>query len=222
MSGSRRRPSSRARNSHRVELSTGLIPGTLADRLRVGVVWNAAQPAYAAVMRRDLFLAVDFPPGGGLLYDIWATYSFLCAGHDLYYVDERLSDYRVHGGALTSKGFAEPEDRFFETLIADHADHPDLVADARARIGRLQWWRATEALERGDDDLARTEFAKSAGHLSGPRAILARLAAASGPVRTALRLTKATASKLRADSFEREKAPTPDRTATKREQAVPR
>ena len=96
--------------TRRDRLDTGRLDLDRAEGLRLVAVWNAPQPAIAAVIRRESVLRTTFPPDTVPLYDIWISYQMVRRGEAFYFVQERLTDYRWHDKQLTAEGFAGPED----------------------------------------------------------------------------------------------------------------
>ncbi len=191
-----------SRNSHRSELIPGVQRFNPQEMIRATVVWNAAQPAYAALMRRQDIVSVDFPTDLHPIYDIWATYVFAKQGRGFYYEPRRLSNYRVHANNLTSAGFGHAEDVFFQQMLDDFPNETDLAQDIYDRWSLLRWGRATRLCEASDWSGARQEFAAAAEHLPSPRKGLAVAAGRSSAATKALHhtrmRTKAIASKSKA------------------------
>jgi hypothetical protein len=179
------------RRAHRHELGAGRFDYTVAEGLRLVAVWNAPQPAYAAVVRRDDLLACEFPEDTQELYDIWLSYQLVRKGRGLRYEPRRLTSYRVHIGSLTSAGFAEPEDAIFSRIIAENPNEPDVLAEIRHYWAGLRWARATRLMKADDGrEASQRELEAAAADLRGPKRLAAEAAGRWAPAWQALRLAK--------------------------------
>lgn len=159
--------------SHRDSLPAGTLTLDSADMLRMIAVWNTPQPAYAAMMRRDAVVGVEFPPATDPCHDLWCTYRVWTQGFRFHFVPERLTDYRIHEGNLTNAGFGAAEDFIFGEIVAEQAANPAVV-EVRDRWARIRFTRATTALATvAGVETARREFAAAAPSLTGARRILA-------------------------------------------------
>lgn len=178
--------------THRMELDFGRLDYDRAEGLRMVAVWNAPQPAYAAVVRRDDVLACDFPDAIAPLYDIWLSYQLVSAGKGLRYERRRLTSYRIHGASATSGGFSAAEDEVFGRIIADNLDLPEVVDEIRQYWAELRWSRATRLMNQPTGQgVSRRELAAAAPDLSGLRRVAAQSAARSELAWNGLRLLKA-------------------------------
>lgn len=163
---------------------SGAAPGPYtydrAGGVRLVAVDNAPQPAYAAVIRTDVAQTVEYPSDIEPLYDVWLTYALTQRRAKLFYLDERLTNYRVHAGSETavSPAFATAEDAFFRRVLDDHADAPQLADEVRNYWGWLRWARGTKLMHhRADRNRSQAEFKMAAADLSGGPKRLAALGA---------------------------------------------
>jgi hypothetical protein len=163
--------------SHRDVLPTGPVDPSPEAMLRMIAVWNSPQPAYAAVLRRALVAAIDFPPAADPCHDLWCTYRMWTNGARFHYVNERLTYYRVHGGNLTNAGFAAAEDFIFGVIDAEQPDTP-ARAEMRRRWALIRFGRAMRN-ETGIPAAAQDEFAAARRDLDGWRNQVARVGASS-------------------------------------------
>ena len=160
--------------SHRGDLPTGRVSDDPTFVLRMIAVWNAPQPAYAAVMRRCDAAAIDFPQLIDPCHDLWCTYRLWTAGARFFYVNERLTRYRVHEGNLTSAGFGKAEDFIFDVIATEHPHNP-AIAEMRERWARIRFSRAMRS-PRDDAATAMQEMRVAAPDLTGWRGAIARVA----------------------------------------------
>lgn len=70
---------------------------------RLALVDRAVPIAMAAVMRASALDLDDWPAGIGMNYDTWLAYQLCRDGGGAWYSPERLTHYRLHGGAMTSR-----------------------------------------------------------------------------------------------------------------------
>ncbi len=167
--------------NRRSQLAPGRVPNDLATGLRLVMAWNAPQPAYAAVFRKDALVPVAFPAECEPLYDIWFSYNIAKRGGVFRYDARRLANYRLHGGQETSAGFAGPEDWIFAHVLEAHeADEPEACADIRERWAWLRWGRATRMMaDPSQSEASRALLDELGPDLRGTRKVLARAAAGS-------------------------------------------
>lgn len=159
--------------SHRDSIPAGPVALDAAGMLRLIAVWNAPQPAYAAVMRRDAVVGIDFPAATDPCHDLWCTYRIWTQGYGFHFVPERLTDYRIHAGNLTNAGFAAAEDFIFGEIVTEQSANP-AAGELQQRWARIRFTRGTSALAAaGGVEVARREFAAAAPSLSGARRLLA-------------------------------------------------
>lgn len=106
------------RNSRR-EGRSGLAEGAHDDAVRLALVTQSIQPAYAAVFRADLDLdavPADLAP----LHDLWIAYLATVDGGRAWYCGQRLTRYRHHGGSTTAnEPFYPQEAGSYERFLAD-------------------------------------------------------------------------------------------------------
>jgi GT2 family glycosyltransferase len=89
-----RQPAATAAEDERTRrrtLPTGRLELTGDEAVRMAVVWNAPQPAYAAVMRRDAVIDIAFPDGTDLVGDLWMSYTLARSSWRFAHVAERLT-----------------------------------------------------------------------------------------------------------------------------------
>ncbi len=153
---------------------TGPVNNDYADGLRLVAVQNAAQPAYAAVVRTSDVQNMVVPDEVAPLYDIWLTYCLVKNRRGLYYVNERLTNYRVHSGSATSGGFGPAEDAVFRRILDENESAGPVLDEIRQYWASLQWARGTRLM---DSTSTRTEsqreLAAAAPNLTGIRRMLA-------------------------------------------------
>ncbi len=148
-----------------------------AEGLRLVAVDNAPQPAYAAVLRTDAVQGLTVPADIEPLYDIWCSYQLVKERRELFYVNKRLTSYRVHEDSATGRGFAEAEDAVFQRILDENTDAGPVLEEIRAYWGSLQWARGTRLM----DSLAslrasQEQLANAVPNLKGVRSVLASAA----------------------------------------------
>lgn len=169
---------------------SGRVDYTRDEGVRLVAVDNAPQPAYAATVRTSAAKPVTYPEDIEPLYDVWLTYALIMAEHPLYYLNERLTNYRVHSRSETaiSPKFATAEDAFFTRAISDNSDLPDTVAAVNGYWAWLRWARATKLMNDPDGRTqSQAEFAIAAPHLRTSRRLIATSVAKFSPAWHALR-----------------------------------
>ncbi|MEM7341925.1 MAG: glycosyltransferase [Actinomycetota bacterium] len=180
-------------------LPEGRLRLDLAQRLRLVAVWNAVQPAYAAVLRREHVVTTDYPDDIAPLYDIWLSYALAARGVGFRYERRRLTNYRIHGTSITTGGFARSEDAVFERILSAHrpaADHDPALAAVLDEIveywSQLRWARATRLMADGADGRAESqaELRDAAQGLKGRRRAAAMMAGRVTPVWKGLQVTR--------------------------------
>jgi hypothetical protein len=177
--------------THRSEIPAGPLDLSLAEGLRLVAVWNAPQPAYAAVVRREELVGLEIPDDVAPLYDIWLSYQLVHRGRRLSYERRRLTSYRIHSGSVTSAGFAAPEDAVFSRIIDEHADETGVIDEIRHYWAGLRWARATRLMEAdGGQDASQRELLAASAGLRGPKRLAAEAAGRSGLAWQALRVAK--------------------------------
>lgn len=161
--------------TNRSTLPGGRLTLDRAEGLRLVAVWNAPQPAYAAVLRRDDVLATDFPDDTNPLYDIWLSYQLVMRGRGFAYVPRRLTYYRVHPGAVTSGGFASAEDAVFRHILDDNTSIGPVRDEITSYWASLQWSRATRLMAAGPEtrEESQAQLQQAAAGLQGPKKALA-------------------------------------------------
>jgi glycosyltransferase involved in cell wall biosynthesis len=160
--------------THRNVLPRGPFHYDREQGLRLVAVWNAPQPAYAAVLRRAEVMAVEFPADIDPLYDIWLSYRLVTQEAGIRYEPARLTNYRVHRGAATNAGFDAAEDAVFRRILAEHRDLP-VTAEINRYWSTLRWSRATRLLSVGPEARARSqaELRAAGPGLTGLRRLVA-------------------------------------------------
>jgi hypothetical protein len=181
-----------AGRTHRDTIPAGPIDYDLEYGLRLVAVWNAPQPAYAAVLRRDVLLSVDFPEDTHPLYDIWLSYDLVKRGIGLRYEPRRLTYYRVHLGAVSSAGFAKAEDAVFRRILGDNKGAGPVTEEIAQYWGTLQWARGTRLMTEGSEARSKSqiELRGAAKGLQGPKKAVAWTAGHIRPVWHGLQLTR--------------------------------
>ena len=185
-------------HSGRDRLPAGPVDGSYADRLRVVAVWGSPQPAYAAVLRRQAVIDTVFPTEVDPVYDLWLTYQVMRRGEGLYYVPERLTNYRVWNGSLTAAGYGEAVDAILGHVVAENLDAGPVLDEIERAWALDRYRRGWRSL---DDPAARAysqaELRRSAPGLSGMRWLLAEAAARSDIGWHAVRLARSGVRSLR-------------------------
>jgi glycosyltransferase involved in cell wall biosynthesis len=184
--------------THRSMLPEGRVDYDLAHGLRLIAVWNAPQPAYAAVLRQDLVAAMDFPEPISPLYDIWISYQMVKQGVGLRYEPRRLTEYRVHPGAATSAGFAKAEDEVFQRIVDENRDR-NVIDEVASYWATLRWSRGTRLMTVDEPDRpeSQKELLASADALRGPRKVMAAVGGRSAMAWHGLRLGRLAAHRVR-------------------------
>ena len=132
--------------SHRDRLAAGTLDLTLPEALRLVAVWNAPQPAYCALLRRDAVEATEFPPEIDPVYDIWLSYQIARRGERFAFVPERLTKYRWHPGSSTTTGWSAPEDEIFSRIICENSDAGDVITEVQEYWASIRWGRAVRMM----------------------------------------------------------------------------
>jgi glycosyltransferase involved in cell wall biosynthesis len=133
-------------NTHRDRLPEGPMQLPLEAGLRLTAVWNAPNPAICAVIRRLAVLETEFPPAAAPLYDLWLVYQLIKRHAALYFVRDKLTDYRIHPHSASSAGFAVPEDFIFNTILSENADAGPVTDEIRQYWARIRWGRAVKKM----------------------------------------------------------------------------
>lgn len=153
---------------------TGPLKYDQADGLRLVAVHNAAQPAYAALVRTSDAQAMTVPDDVEPLYDIWLTYCLIKDRRGIYYINERLTNYRVHSGSATSGGFGPAEDAVFRRILAENTSAGPVLDEIRQYWASLQWARGTRLMDSAATrSESQRELAAAAPNLTGARRLLA-------------------------------------------------
>lgn len=194
--GERRSQMTESESSRTGRSSTplGRVDYTRQDGVRLVAVQNAPQPAYAATVRTEVAKTISYPKDIEPLYDVWLTYALVMANHPLYFVNERLTNYRVHEASESrvSPQFATAEDAFFTRAIDDNKDLDGIVAEVKAYWAWLRWARATKLMNDPDGRVrSQQEFAAAAPHLTPPRRAIATAVSKLTPAWHGLRLALA-------------------------------
>ena len=175
---------------YRDTLKEGPLNLDIEAGIRLAVVWNCPQPAYAALLDTKYVQSVDFLPEMAPLYDIWLSYQMAIDEQPMYYISDRLTRYRVHNQSLTSNSFALAEDRVFNHVINSHPDL-DVALELEDRWADLRWGRATKLMfEEEGRSFSQEEFAQAVSGLHGRRKLAAWLGANSSLVWNGMRWIK--------------------------------
>lgn len=169
--------------THRLTMPAGKVRYDLAEGIRLVAVWNAPQPCYAAVIRRDAIMAIDFPEQMHPLYDIWTSYHLVKKGAGIRYEPRRLTRYRVHSATGTNDArFTEAEDWIFRQIIDQNPTAGPVIDEVRRYWSSIRWYRGTRLM--GDGPAARErsqkELLAAAEGLGGPKRVAASVAGRSG------------------------------------------
>jgi glycosyltransferase involved in cell wall biosynthesis len=169
-----------SRRTHRGVLPAGRVAGTRADALRLVAVWNACQPVFAGLVRRDAIVASTFPDEIAPIYDLWLSYQVVCRVEGLYYVPERLTNYRVWDQSLTAGDPIAAEDEVFRRITEECADMHPVVDEVHRRWAELRYGRAGRMMnEDGRREASRHELREASAHLDGLRKGVAVVGASS-------------------------------------------
>ncbi len=167
-------------STHRDRLPGGRMQLPLADGLRLVAVWNAPQPAICAVMRRSAVLETFFPDDISPVYDLWLSTQLVERGEALYYVPERLTDYRWHSGSSTAAGWYRPEDEIFRGIVERHRELP-VAAEVRRYWASIQWGRGVRLMaDPATKADSRRELRAAADALPPAKKAVAHVAGRSG------------------------------------------
>lgn len=168
-------------------LPAGVVPGDVDDMLRLAIVRNAPQPAYAGIVRREAAL-IDYPDDVAPIYDFWLNYAVASSGRRFAYVPERLADYRQHGDTETTRGVGPSEDRAFQRIIEAHSNSP-IAREIYARWAWLRWGRAVNAMQDpAGREQSQSEFRAAAAYLAGRSRMVAEVCGRSDAAWHAARL----------------------------------
>lgn len=168
--------------THRSTMPGGRFDYTLEEGLRLVAVWNAPQPCYAAVIRRDEILATDYVDEIHPLYDIWTSYHLVKRGAGLRYEPKRLTRYRVHSNAGTNDArFTEAEDAAFRHIVEDNRQLGGVIREIEHYWSSIRWYRGTRLMGDGPQARERSqhELAAAAAGLGGPKRAVAMAAGRS-------------------------------------------
>lgn len=156
---------------------TGLVNYDQAAGLRLVAVHNSAQPAYAALVRTSDVQSMTIPDDVEPLYDIWLTYWLVKRRRSIYYVNERLTNYRVHSGSATSAGFGPAEDAVFTRILAENLSAGPVLDEIRQYWASLQFSRGTRLMDSiSNRSESQRQLAAAAPNLTGIRRLLAIVA----------------------------------------------
>ena len=181
-----------AAHSGRDTLSSGRFRGDSADGLRMVVIANSPQPAYAAVLRRESVLMTEFPSDIAPIYDLWLSYRMLSRGEGFYYIPEPLTNYRVWGGSLTAAGYATGLDSVFHRIVAENRDAGPVLDEIEVAWAHERFGRGRDLLadpSRREESMRDLRLA--APHLTGTSWVLAEVAGRSSLGWDAARLARA-------------------------------
>jgi len=108
----------------------GLRGGSHTPFAHLALVDRSVPVAMAAVLRRSAVDWNDVPHEVGAVYDLWLAYLASREGHGAFYVPERLTRYRVHGGADSASSRHAAENVYaYSRFLAD-----DRLADLHAEL----------------------------------------------------------------------------------------
>jgi len=185
------------RQSHRDSLPAGRLDLSLPEALRLVAVWNAPQPAYCAVLRRDAVMATEFPPEVDPVYDIWLSYQIARRGERFAFVPGRLTRYRWHPGSSTTTGWSAPEDEIFSRIICENTDAGDVIGEIQAYWASIRWGRATRMMASADNLIpSRIEFQAASRYLPPAKRLVSALAAHSDASWSAVRRLRSATHRL--------------------------
>lgn len=194
-------------SSHRDRLPAGTLDLTLPEALRLVAVWNAPQPAYCAVLRRQAVLDTEFPATIDPVYDIWLSYQIARRGERFAYAPGRLTRYRWHPGSSTTTGWSAPEDEIFSRIICENSGMcPDgsdreVIGEIQDYWASIRWGRAVRMMASPDTRIpSRIEFQAASHHLPPAKRLVASLAAQSDTTWSAMRQVRNLAHRLTGES----------------------
>ncbi|MEZ5321089.1 MAG: glycosyltransferase [Microthrixaceae bacterium] len=188
--------------SHRDRLPAGTLDLTYPEMLRLIAVWNAPQPAYCAVLRRDAVVATDFLPEIDPVYDIWLSYQIARRGERVAYVPGRLTRYRWHPGSSTATGWARPEDEIFARILTENPAAGEVLREIEQYWSWIRWGRAVRMMAGPETRReSRIEFRGAATACASPfQRCIATLAAQSDRNWDAFRRLRASVHRLRGET----------------------
>lgn len=177
-----------SRSSHRDRLPAGRLDLDAADTLRLVAVWNAPQPAYCAVLRRQAVVDTEFPAAIDPVYDIWLSYQIARRGERFAYAPGRLTRYRWHPGSSTTTGWSAPEDEIFSRIICENAELTDAVREIQEYWASIRWGRAVRMMASPETrGPSRIEFQAASHHSPALKRLVSSVAAHSDRSWSALR-----------------------------------
>lgn len=166
--------------SHRGSMRPGKLHLDLAEALRLVAVWNAPQPAYCAVLRRDAVMATEFPVSIDPVYDIWLSYQIARRGEGFAYVPGVHTQYRWHGGSSTTSGWAQQEDEIFSRIIVENSALGDVIGEIERYWAHIRWGRGVRMMaDSGQTNESRMYLRTAANRLDPGRRLVATAAAHS-------------------------------------------
>jgi glycosyltransferase involved in cell wall biosynthesis len=179
--------------THRSSIPAGRFDYDLVEGLRLVAVWNAPQPCYAALIRRDEILATDYIPEIHPLYDIWTSYNLVKRGAGLRYEPRRLTRYRVHPNTGTNDNrYTVAEDAVFRHIIDENRNLGTITQEINSYWSTIRWFRATRLMGDGPQGRPRSQeqLLAAAPGLPGVRRVVATVAGRSPLVWNGLRLLR--------------------------------
>jgi len=183
--------------SHRDRLPAGRLDLSLPEALRLVAVWNAPQPAYCAVLRRQAVVDTEFPATIDPVYDIWLSYQIARRGERFAFAPGRLTRYRWHPGSSTTTGWSAPEDEIFSRIICENSDAGEVIDEIQAYWASIRWGRAVRMMTSPDTRIAsRIEFQAASHHVGPLKRVVSTIAAQSDRTWTAMRLVRETAHRV--------------------------
>ncbi len=183
--------------THRSTIPAGRLDYSLVDGLRMVAVWGTVRAALAAVLRRDVVLATEFPPEMSPLYDIWLCYQLVMKGVGLAYEPQRLTSWRIHADSLSGLGYAGAEDNVYRQMLDDNWALGPVAEEIERTWGRLQWSRGMHLMSAsGTRVRSQAELMGASQHLTGPRRLAARTGASHPLGWHGLRLARSAVHRL--------------------------
>lgn len=183
--------------SHRDRLPAGTLDLSYPDSLRLVAVWNAPQPAYCAVLRRDSVMVTEFPPEIDPVYDIWLSYQIARRQERFAFAPGRITRYRWHPGSSTTTGWSAPEDEIFSRIITENVDAGDVIGEIESYWASIRWGRAVRMMASTDTRVpSRIEFRGASDRLPPAKRLVSSVAAQSDLAWSAMRRVRMAAHRL--------------------------
>lgn len=165
-----------------------LSRGPVQEPARAALL-NQSVNLTAALYRRHLLPPTVIDPAAQGAMDVWLVYQILRqSSGGIYYVPDRLMDYRVHDSAMSNAAplyVHEGMAHVYSHIVADDA-FSDIRPEARQRLREYQTALGFAYLAEGRSKEAQAAFARSRQNGITLPAVLGPLLAGSGPAGPAI------------------------------------